>query len=58
MTDASKSKIENLEQPVRELTPEQAEAAEGGVVIQIIGVLVTTEPGPVPPPPPPPPPKK
>ena len=54
----TKPKIENLDQPAQDLTLEQAEAAEGGVVIQIIGVLVGTEPGPLPPPPPPPPPRR
>ena len=57
----TKPKIENLEQPAQELTPEQAEAAEGGVLIAIIAPDINcADYGPrlpVPPPPPPPPPK-
>jgi hypothetical protein len=31
MTEETKQKVENLQQPEQELTPEEAEAAQGGV---------------------------
>jgi hypothetical protein len=33
MTEESKPRIENLETPEQELTPEEAEQAEGGFVV-------------------------